>query len=98
MGHNKDQTKQTTANMPRESSQAGTHGQTGSMQGGDQWKEGQASYPGQDIKRDPGDWNDRAQRDMQQGDETKPAQPSGTSPLDKDEHPVNKTRPVQQNR
>jgi len=35
---------------------------------------------------------------MQQGDQTKPAYPSGTSPLDKDEQPVNKTRPVQQNR
>lgn len=46
----------------------------------------------------PGGWNDRAQRDMQQGDLTRPARPDGTSPLDKDEHPINKNRPVQQNR
>ena len=46
----------------------------------------------------PGSWNDRAQRDMQQGDLTRPAQPDGTSPLDKDEHPINKNRSGQQHR
>lgn len=46
----------------------------------------------------PGSWNDRAQRDMQQGDLTRPAQPDGTSPLDKDEHPINKNRSGQQQR
>ena len=128
MGHDKDQTKQTTGSMPRESSQVGTHGQTGSDQGferkneyqgqGSQGK-GQGQYRGQGLSKDQefaqgqdqsgwkqgdptttseGAWNDRAQRDMQQGDRTDPMQPSGTSPLDKDQHPVNQNRPVQQNR
>jgi hypothetical protein len=66
-----------------------TYGQTPD-QGQGTWKDDQTTPPG--------GWNDRAQRDMQQGDMTKPAYPSGTDPLDKDEHPVNKTRPVQQNR
>lgn len=44
-----------------------------------------------------GSWNDPAQRDMAQGDATMPAQPSGTSPLDKDQQPVNQNR-GQQNR
>ena len=57
MGKDKDQTKQTTGSMPRESSQVGTHGQTGSDQGsqyakneyqgqGSQGK-GQGQYRGQ---------------------------------------------------
>jgi len=120
VGKNKDQTKQTTGSMPRESSQVGTHGQTGSDQGyqgqGSQGK-GQGQYRGQGLNNDEdftqgqgswkqgaptteseGAWNDRAQRDMQQGDRTDPAQPGGTSPLDKDQQPVNQNRPVQQNR
>jgi len=102
VGKNKDQTKQTTGSMPRESSQVGTHGQTGSDQGSQYGKD---AYPGQESWKqgDPtntseGAWNDRTQRDFQQGDRTDPAQPSGTSPLDKDQQPVNQNRPVQQNR
>lgn len=124
MGHNKDQTKQTTGSMPRESSQVGTHGQTGSDQGSQYGKneyqgqgsqgKGQGQYRGQGLNKgqdmthgqgswkqgDPattseGAWNDRAQRDMQQGDRTDPAQPSGTSPLDKDQQPANQGRPGQ---
>ena len=57
------------------------------------------SAGGNDHSTDaPGTWNDRAQRDMQQGDLTRPAQPDGTSPLDKDEHPINKNRSGQQHR
>ncbi len=120
MGKNKDQTKQTTGSMPRESSQVGTHGQTGSDQGyqgqGSQGK-GQGQYQGRGLNKDQGmtqgqeswkqgdptttsegAWNDRSQGDFQQGDRTDPAQPSGTSPLDKDQQPVNQNRPVQQNR
>ena len=55
--------------MPRESSQVGTHGQTGpdqGYQGQDSWKQGQTRR-----RRSQGDWNDRAQREMQQGDETR---------------------------
>jgi hypothetical protein len=95
VGKNKDQTKQTTGSMPRESSQVGTHGQTGSdqgYQGQDSWKQGDPTTPSQ------GAWNDPSQRDFQGGDATDPAQPSGTSPLDKDQQPVNQNRPVQQNR
>lgn len=92
MGKDKDQTKQTTGSMPHESSQVGTHGQTGSDQGQGSWKQGDPTTTSE------GAWNDRAQRDMQQGDRTDPAQPGGTSPLDKDQQPVNQNRPVQQNR
>jgi hypothetical protein len=127
MGHDKDQTKQTSGSMPRESSQVGSHGQTGSGQGsqsgkneyqgqGSQGKgqgqdrgqglnedqgmiQGQGSWKqGDPTTRSEGAWNDRAQRDMQQGDRADPAQPRGTGPLDKDQQPVNQTRPVQQNR
>ena len=103
MGNKQDQTKQTTGSMPRESSQVGTHGQTPSKdwsQGQGSQDKGQGQYrgQGQPMTSGQGDWNDRAQREMQQGDETRPAQPSGTSPLDKDQQPVNQNRPVQQNR
>ena len=127
MGKDKDQTKQTTGSMPRESSQVGTHGQTGSDQGSQYGKnenqgqgsqgKGQGQYQGQGLNKDQGmtqgqdswkqgdptttsegAWNDRSQRDFQQGGGTDPAQPSGTSPLDKDQQPVNQNRPVQQNR
>ena len=105
---NRTDSEQTTGSMPRESSQVGTHGQTpskdwGPGQGsqnkgqGQNQGQGQPMSPGQN-ESDQSDWNDRAQRDMTQGDETKPAQPSGTSPLDKDQQPVNQNRPVQQNR
>jgi hypothetical protein len=93
MGKNKDQTKQTTGSMPRESSQVGTHGQTGSAYPGQEsWKQGDPTTTSE------GAWNDPSQRDFQQGDRTDPAQPGGTSPLDKDQQPVNQNRPVQQNR
>jgi hypothetical protein len=59
---------------------------------------GQGQYQGQGLDKGQGDWNDRAQRPMQPGDDTRPAQPSGTSPLDKDEQLVNQKRPVTQNR
>ena len=124
MGKDKDQTKQTTGSMPRESSQVGTHGQTGSDQGSEYGKnefqgqgsqgKGQGQHRGQGLNKDQdfaqgqggwkqgdpttgseGAWNDRAQRDMEQGDRTDPAQPGGTSPLDKDQQPVNQGRPGQ---
>jgi hypothetical protein len=103
VGDKQNQTKQTTGTMPRESSQVGTHGDTKDWsQGQGSQNKGQGQYQGQGQPMSQGtgqgDWNDRAQRPMQPGDETKPAQPSGTTPLAKDEHPVNKTRPVQQNR
>ena len=103
MGNKQNQTKQTTGSTPRESSQVGTHGQTPSKdwsQGQGSQNKGQGQYQGQGQPMTTGkdEWNDRAQREMQQGDETRPVQPSGTSPLDKDQQPVNQNRPVQQNR
>ena len=103
MGNKQDQTKQTTGSKPRESSQIGTHGQTPSKdwsqgQGSQDKGQGQSRGQGQPMTPDQGDWNDRAQREMQQGDATRPAEPSGTNPLDKDQQPVNQNRPVQQNR
>ena len=74
-------------------------------QGQGSQNKGQGQYRGQGQPMSSGqndsgqnDWNDRAQREMQQGDETRPATPGGTSPLDKDQQPVNQNRPVQQNR
>jgi hypothetical protein len=130
MGQNKDQNKQTTGSMPRESSQVGTHGQTGSDQGSQYGKnefqgqgsqgKGQGQKQGKGLNKDQGmgqgqgqgqgqgswkqgdptatsegAWNDRPQREMQQGDRTDPAQPSGTSPLDKDQQPEYQNRPGQ---
>ena len=101
MGNDKKQTTKTTGSMPRESSQVGTHGDTGTKdwtQGEGSQNKGQGQYrgQGQPMNRDTtqGGWNDRAQRPMQQGDETKPTDPSGRSPLDKDKQPVNQTRTV----
>jgi hypothetical protein len=103
MGNKQDQTKQTTGSTPREPSQVGTHGQTPSKdwsqgQGSQNKGQGQHQGQGQPMNPDQSQWNDRAQREIQQGDQTRPAQPSGTDPLDKDQQPVNKNRPVQQNR
>jgi hypothetical protein len=103
MGNKQHETKQTTGSTPRDTSQVGTHGQTSSKdwsQGQGSQNKGQGQYQGQGQPMSTGqnEWNDRAQREMQQGDQTRPATPSGTSPLDKDEQPVNKNRPVQQNR
>ena len=61
-------------------------------QGQESWKQGDPTTSSQ------GAWNDRSQHDFQGGDRTDPAQPGGTSPLDKDQQPVNQNRPVQQNR
>ena len=103
MGNKQRDTKETTGSTPREASQVGTPGQTSSKdwtQGQGSQNKGQGQYRGQGQPMSSGqnDWNDRAQREMQQGDETRPATPSGTSPLDKDQQPVNQNRPVQQNR
>jgi hypothetical protein len=90
MGQDK-KTTQTTGSMPRESSQVGTHGDTGSKdwsQGQGSQNKGQGQYQGQGQpmkEAGQGNWNDRAQRPMQDGDQTRPAQPSGTKPLDKNQ-------------
>lgn len=75
----------------------------GSYQGVGSQGKGQGQERGQGLDKGredsmSGGWNDLAQREMRQGDRTQPAQPDSTAPLDKDEHPINKNRPVQQNR
>ena len=86
MGQNTKTTK-TTGSMHHESSQVGTHGDAGSKD----WSQGQGSQDkgqgqGQPMKEaGQGNWNDRAQRPMQDGDQTRPPQPSGTKPLDKNQ-------------
>ena len=90
MGQDK-KTTQTTGSMPRESSQVGTHGDTGSKdwsQGQGSQNKGQGLYQGQGQpmkEAGQGNWNDRAQRPMQDGDQTRPAQSSGTKTLDKNQ-------------
>jgi hypothetical protein len=80
---------QTTGSMPRESSQVGTHGDAKSKdwsQGQGSQNKGQGQYRGQGQpmkEAGQGTWNDRAQRPMEDGDQTRPTQPSGTSPIDK---------------
>jgi hypothetical protein len=37
-------------------------------------------------------WNDRSEREMGPGDETRPAQPGGTRPLERDQAPANQKR------
>jgi hypothetical protein len=79
--------------------QAGTHGDAGSKdwsQGQGSQNKGQGQYRGQGQpmkEAGQGDWNDRAQRPMQDGDQTRPAQPSGTKPLDKSQPSGTQNRP-----
>lgn len=93
VGHDKNQ-RQTTMESGRSDSPYQGVGSQGKGQGQQQ---GQGLNQGGDDTMSGG-WKDQAQREMQQGDRTRPAQPDSTAPLDKDEHPINKTRPVQQNR
>ena len=37
-------------------------------------------------------WNDPSRRDMHQGDRTRPPQPDGTTPLKRDERPIDQSR------
>ncbi len=37
-------------------------------------------------------WDDPARRDMQQGDRTRPPQPGGTTPLERDQRPIDQSR------
>ncbi|MGH2474314.1 MAG: hypothetical protein ACRDIL_03545 [Candidatus Limnocylindrales bacterium] len=60
-------------------------GHPGQGQGPD-WTKGDAT------KTSQGGWNDRSQREMEQGDRTKPEQPEGTTPLERDQRPINQSR------
>ena len=95
VGKNKDQTKQTTGSMPRESSQVGTHGQTGSGPGLSGSGQLEAGRPDDVVA---GRLERFLAARLAGGRPDRSAQPSGTSPLDKDQQPVNQNRPVQQNR
>ncbi|HUP55511.1 MAG TPA: hypothetical protein VM408_08390 [Methylomirabilota bacterium] len=103
MGNQQRDTEQTTGSKPNETSQVGTHGNSGSKdwsQGQGSQNKGQGQYQGQGrpMTSDQNEWSDRSTREMQQGDETGPAEASGTGPLDQDQQPINQNRPVQQNR
>ncbi len=93
MGDDKNQNQ---ASMDRNKGKNSYQG-VGNQGKGQGQEHGQGLNKGSDDSMTGGS-NDRAERDMQQGDLTRPAQPDGTRPLDKDEHPINKTRRVQQNR
>ena len=98
MGHDKNQ-RQTTMESGRSDNPYQGVGSQGKGQGQER---GQGLNKGREDSMgggaSTGGWGDKAHREMQQGDRTRPAQPDSTAPLDKDEHPINKTRPVQQNR
>jgi hypothetical protein len=50
---------------------------------------GQDWQPGQQDR--PRDW-DQETTDLEQGDQTRPAQPDGTTPLERDQQPMNQKR------
>lgn len=93
MGHDKNQNQ---GGMDRAKNDSPYQG-VGSQGKGQGQERGQGLNQNRDDSM-TGGWNDQAQRDMQQGDRTRPAEPDSTRPLDKDEQSINKTRPVQQNR
>jgi hypothetical protein len=69
--------------------QTHTTGQTGgTARTGQPWEPGGTDA----TKTSQGGWNDRSQREMEQGDRTKPEQPSGTTPLERDQRPINQSR------
>jgi len=80
--------KQTTTSGPRETgaNQVGTHGSTKTSQGG--WNDRSPQE-----RAGQGDTEmDRERTEMTQGDRTDPAQPSGTTPLERDQRPINQQR------
>lgn len=77
MGH-----KDKTADQTRMAGQGET------ARPGQPWEPGGADA----TKTAQGGWNDRSQREMEQGDRTKPEQPSGTTPLERDQRPINQSR------
>lgn len=97
MGHDKNQDQAALDRGQRDNPYQGV----GSQGKGQGQERGQGLNKGRRSMRggaSTGGWSDQAHREMQQGDRTMPAQPDGSTPLDKDEHAINKTRPVQQNR
>ena len=62
--------------------------------GGQTGQTPQVGTHGSDPKAGTGGYSDTSQqqRDMTQGDYTKPAQPGGTTPLERDQQPVRKER------
>ena len=84
----KQTTKQTTTTGPTDTgvSQVGTHGSTTTSQGGwnDRSPQERADQAGKPVDRD--------RSEMTQGDRTDPAMPSGTTPLERDQRPINQQR------
>ncbi len=50
------------------------------------WKKDKSQTPSQH------DWQGQGTDDMEQGKATDPAQPSGTTPLERDQRPINQSR------
>lgn len=91
MGHDKDKTKQTTGSMPRESSQIGTHGQTGSDQGSQ--GKGQGQYRGEGLNKDQ-DFP-QGQGSWKQGDPTTPSEGAWNDRAQRDMQQGDRTDPAQ---
>lgn len=63
-------------------------GQTQMDQRAGDWKKGQGQGQGQSQH----DWNQGDTDAMEQGKATRPPQPSGTTPLERDQRPINQSR------
>ncbi len=96
-----DQQKKTQGQMDKNQGQWDKNqpgGQTGqwdkNQPGGQTGQTPQVGTHGSDPKAGTGGYNDKSQqqRDMSQGDYTRPAQPDGTTPLERDQQPVRKER------
>jgi hypothetical protein len=81
--------------------QTGQTGQTGQTQMGQRdpdWEKDQRQGQGQRQGQSQGqgqtqhDWQGQGTDDMEQGKATDPAQPSGTTPLERDQRPINQSR------
>lgn len=88
MGHqDKDQDR-----MHQTGTQSGQTGQTGTGQSGQTGTQtGQTGQGGTWQQDRPQDWK-QGGKDMEQGDKTRPAQPDGTKPLERDQQPMNQNR------
>ena len=103
MGRDKDKTKQTTGSVPREASQVGTHGQTGSEQGSQYGKneyqgrgsqgKGQGQDRGQGLNKE-GDFG-QGQDSWKQGDPTTPSEGAWNDRAQRDMQQGDETRPAQ---
>lgn len=77
-----------------QTSQTGQTGQTGQTQMDQRkpdWDKDQKDW-NKDKGQSQHDWQGQGTDDMEQGKATDPAQPSGTTPLERDQRPINQSR------